>query len=157
MRRPAHERFWEKVRVADRGCWEWVGGVQSTGYGMLCVDGVMTLAHRIAYAFYHGSIPVGLAVHHRCENRRCVRPSHLQAVTALEHTHMADTVARRNLAKTHCPQGHEYTPANTYFNKRGWRRCRTCMRREEKDYLIRKRDRAHLDSLQRDRAYILTP
>ncbi len=32
-------------------------------------------------------------------------------------------------AKTHCPQGHEYTPENTYNRKdRPGRMCRTCMR-----------------------------
>jgi hypothetical protein len=33
----------------------------------------------------------------------------------------------RNAAKTHCPQGHEYTPENTYVvPKSGTRQCRTC-------------------------------
>lgn len=32
----------------------------------------------------------------------------------------------RKVDRTHCPQGHEYTPANTYICKRGCRYCRTC-------------------------------
>lgn len=35
-----------------------------------------------------------------------------------------------NAAKTHCPQNHEYTRKNTYYEKRGKRRvrrCRTCV------------------------------
>lgn len=35
--------------------------------------------------------------------------------------HGTHPMARR----THCPQGHEFTPGNTYQTKRG-RRCRTC-------------------------------
>jgi hypothetical protein len=32
-----------------------------------------------------------------------------------------------NARKTHCPQGHEYTPENTYVQPKGSRACRTCM------------------------------
>lgn len=31
-----------------------------------------------------------------------------------------------NAAKTHCPQGHEYTPENTFYNGDGHRSCRAC-------------------------------
>jgi hypothetical protein len=27
---------------------------------------------------------------------------------------------------THCLRGHEFTPANTYVDKRGFRQCKTC-------------------------------
>ena len=33
--------------------------------------------------------------------------------------------------KTHCPQGHEYTPKNTYVRPDGTRRCQACHRRRE--------------------------
>lgn len=32
----------------------------------------------------------------------------------------------RQKAKTHCPNGHEYSPENTGINSKGWRRCRRC-------------------------------
>lgn len=32
-------------------------------------------------------------------------------------------------SKTHCPQGHEYTPENTRLSKEGWRNCRQCRKR----------------------------
>lgn len=35
-------------------------------------------------------------------------------------------------AKTHCPQGHEYTPDNTAHRRDGSRRCRTCYRASAK-------------------------
>lgn len=48
----------------------------------------------------------------------------VQSVCTLCHSH-------RDNKKTHCPNGHEYTPANTMLDRRGYRDCRTC--RREKD------------------------
>jgi len=31
-----------------------------------------------------------------------------------------------NGRKTHCPQGHEYSPENTVYTPNGWRRCIAC-------------------------------
>lgn len=38
---------------------------------------------------------------------------------------------KRNLAKTHCPQGHPYSGDNLILYKT-WRRCRTCFNAKEK-------------------------
>lgn len=32
----------------------------------------------------------------------------------------------KKLQRTHCSNGHEFTPENTYISKQGWRRCRKC-------------------------------
>lgn len=47
----------------------------------------------------------------------------------------------RNGLKTHCPQGHEYTPENTKVAK-GRRYCRTCLRAVEKRRYERSKDGA---------------
>jgi hypothetical protein len=39
----------------------------------------------MAYWFYRGDIPSGHVVHHRCANKRCVNPKHLEAVLASRH------------------------------------------------------------------------
>jgi hypothetical protein len=36
--------------------------------------------------------------------------------------------------KTECVNGHDYTPENTAYTRRGHRRCRTCARDQAKDY-----------------------
>lgn len=34
-------------------------------------------AHRVAYRMFHGEIPDGMCVLHRCDTPACVRPDHL--------------------------------------------------------------------------------
>lgn len=42
-----------------------------------------------------------------------------------------------NRKKTHCKQGHAYTPENTYFKKSG-RECKTCQKAWNAEYMKRK-------------------
>lgn len=73
------DRFWALVKRGE-GCWEWVGTIKPEGYGAFCwreKSKAPMLAHRVSYLLEHDSIPDGLHVLHRCDNRRCVRPDHL--------------------------------------------------------------------------------
>jgi hypothetical protein len=72
------------ARMSDRSgeCWEWTGSLDADGYGQLTVSALVARsrkakAHRLAYEAFVGPIPKGMHVLHRCDNRRCIRPTHL--------------------------------------------------------------------------------
>lgn len=117
------ERFMSHVAVTD-DCWLWTAYVQPNGYGQSFSDNRVLQAHRLAYELFVG--PLGdLHVDHLCNNRRCVRPDHLDAVTQAENNRRSRE--RRGLIDR-CAAGHDLTPENTYISPSGDRRCRVCYR-----------------------------
>lgn len=112
-------------------CWEWQREINSqTGYGQIGVRRRKLYAHRLSYEIFRGPIPEGLTIDHLCRNRRCVNPFHLEAVTIRVNLLRGDGVSACHARQTHCQQGHEYTPSNTYRFPVGAakqsRRCRIC-------------------------------
>lgn len=131
---PAHKiplevRFWQKVEKSD-GCWIWNAARHPFGYGHIKIDGKVAQAHRVSYEMSMGPIPDGLVLDHLCRNPSCVRPDHLEPVSLTENTMRGEGYMARHARKTHCANGHEFTPANTYYRSPG-RRCRTCQRHHE--------------------------
>lgn len=138
------DRFWSYVDRTSE-CWLWLGGRTPNGYGKFWLNGGTALAHRVAYKTTKGPIPEGLHIDHLCRVPLCVRPDHLEPVTPQVNTLRGIGPASRNARKTHCPQGHPYSEANTGVQRyagRVARVCLTCGRERQKRYAIRKALRA---------------
>src|SRR4051794_23315069 len=141
------QNWWSKVAAGDE-CWLWTAGKDQDGYGKLAIghggrQQTHTRAHRFAYETFVGPIPDGYVVCHRCDNPPCCNPAHLFVGTPDENND--DKLAKGRGAKvwglpltrsqqTHCIHGHEFTDANTYIDRRGFRSCRTCRRDAAKRY-----------------------
>ena len=69
-------------------CLNFTGFLNPDGYGHFRVSAISSsplLAHVFAYMLFVGDLAPGEQVHHRCENRRCCRPEHLEAKARGRH------------------------------------------------------------------------
>ena len=124
-------QFLQFVEKSATGCWIWRGAINGSGYGSFRIggrQGRQVGAHRVSFHFYRGPIMPGLEIHHKCGERRCVNPTHLEAVTRQVNLAHRDGT-RVWPVLTHCPNGHPYTSDNIYTTTGGYRRCRTCLRK----------------------------
>lgn len=114
--------------VEADGCLLWQGARGRGGYGV-CHKPTYGehRPHRAVVALLRGPIPDGHDVDHLCRVPACINPEHLQVREHLDHC----TDNGWNL-RSHCPQGHAYTPDNTYTHTasdgRTRRHCRACHR-----------------------------
>lgn len=116
----------------------WTASRDGDGYGQFKLGSGNPRAHRVSYVLAFGAVPNGLQLDHLCRVRHCVAPAHLEPVTGQVNVLRGQTPAATNVAKTHCPQGHEYDKANTYVDAKGRRNCRHCQRIRARTYRRRK-------------------
>jgi len=102
------------------GCWEWTGG-KIYGYGSWRLDGRSWRAHRYAWERANGrAVPDGLVVMHKCDNRACVRPDHLEVGTQLDNRR--DAVQKGRTARGETSANTHITEADVRAIRANWRR-----------------------------------
>ena len=137
-------RFEAKVHRTET-CWLWTGahakkkpyGLFYAGARLLSGGPKNVYAHRWAWEQVNGPVPEGLVLDHICENPPCVRVDHLRTATQQEN------ICRGFSHKINCPQGHPYSPENTFIRS-GARVCKTCCRLRDRTRRLKARQsKAH--------------
>lgn len=125
------------TRKDENGCWVWLLHVNEWGYGRMRFKNKMIFVHRASYRVFNNldNIDNIEVIMHTCDNTRCVYPGHL--VSGTHKSNSDDKISKKrdrgltrvNRDATHCKNGHEFTPENTYTRKRegGGRICKTCI------------------------------
>lgn len=89
-------RIYERVEVKDLGfvldskpspCHLWTGPDSGTGkgggYGRMSLNSQTVAVHLVVYTHYFGYIPGKKQIDHKCNNRLCCNPAHLEMVSHL--------------------------------------------------------------------------
>ena len=90
------DRVSKRIAVKDMGfkldglpspCHLWTGPTSGTGrgggYGRMSLNGQTVATHLVMYTHYFGYIPGKKQIDHKCNNRLCCNPAHLELVTHL--------------------------------------------------------------------------
>jgi len=98
-----YQRLWSGIQInRETGCWDWTKSLTSSGYGKIYTDSLgrrskLETVHRLMYKLFIGKIPDHMQVCHKCDNKRCVNPTHLYAGTQQDNTN--DAKERHLLAR----------------------------------------------------------
>lgn len=160
MSQAEYDQWWiarikARCVIDGNGCWIWQGQKTYNGYGQTSYRSKTLILHRKMFQVAKG-VTLGRWEYacHSCDVKLCCNPDHLWKGTPLDN--QVDCVMKRRNGEqkvTHCPQGHEYTPENTYIHAaksgRPARNCRACMRMRASspEYRAKARERQRLRRL----------
>lgn len=122
--------------------------IRKDGHVEVRIAGKTVAVHVLVAAAFHGPRPEGLEVCHNDGNPQNNVASNLRYDTMSGN--MLDRVkhgTHHYAARTHCKNGHEYTPENTQTrirNGRPARVCRECRLLDKKAQYLKRKARARL-------------
>ena len=127
--RERFDSYW--VPEPNSGCWLWMNYLNAAGYGQIYAlrkNGTKAsrAAYKVGYELYKGPVPDGLELDHKCKQRSCVNPDHLEPVTRTVNVLRSDWPSAINSRKNQCGRGHEYVGENYYIKSTKGRRRRIC-------------------------------
>lgn len=83
----------------DTPCWLWTmadsGDGRGGGYPRIKLNSRTCGAHIVSFVNAHGYVPGNKQIDHKCRNRMCVNPDHLEMVSHLENQKRRDLAAGR--------------------------------------------------------------
>lgn len=126
-------RILSRSERSPDGCITWGGTKDANGYGKVHWRGRGWMVHRAIWTVQIGPIPTDddWTIDHLCRNRACVNVEHLEVVTRWENTRRGGgllVAQAKNRTRSHCPNGHRYTPDTIYVSATGQRMCKPCKR-----------------------------
>lgn len=102
-------RIEERLEVHDCGfvldgkpspCHLWTGPTSGTGrgggYGRMSLNGQTVAVHLVVYTHYYGYIPGKKQIDHRCNQRECCNPAHLEMVSHITNQRRRAQRAKEN-------------------------------------------------------------
>ena len=108
-RREIMVRIYERVEVSDLGfvlddkpspCHIWTGPDSDTGkgggYGRMSLNSQTVAVHLVVYCHYYGYIPGKKQIDHKCNNRLCCNPLHLEMVSHITNQKRRAQRAKEN-------------------------------------------------------------
>lgn len=92
------QRVFERVDIKDLGfkleglpspCFIWTGPDSGTGrgggYGRMSLNSQTVATHIVVYTHFYGYIPSKKQIDHKCNQRLCCNPAHLELVSHLKN------------------------------------------------------------------------
>lgn len=85
-RKEIFDKIMSRVEINhNTGCWEWQGPTSGTGrgggYGRMSLYGQTVAVHIVMFVNFFGYVPSKKQIDHKCTNRICCNPDHLEMVT----------------------------------------------------------------------------